>query len=384
MTEYHGIEGRVPTTVFSFEELGGWQQAFYESALGVGYPNLRDLSSPSPREGVSIAQVNIKDSVRWNSAFAFLDSVRENRNLVIIDEAEVQELKVTNKLCKSIHYRRNGRNLRLSARLIVVCAGAIGTPLLLYRSGIGPQALLRKLGLTPTLVVPGVGENLMDHPGVAVTFKTNRTAVRSAKAENEIGKCYETQVTLRASSTHLTKGFNLHIIPYQAILSSGEPIFEMHAYNVRPTWKGKVSAELIGTNMVPILITPFSNDPASQDIDVLDDGIRIIRRLAESAPFRALGVTEYEPGEGVRKRQSLSGYIASRIRGYCHPCGTCKMGPNSDPLAVVDSAGLLRGISNVYVADASVFPTIPTANTNLTCMLIGIRMARTIARTLAK
>jgi choline dehydrogenase-like flavoprotein len=117
------------------------------------------------------------------------------------------------------------------------------------------------------------------------------------------------------------------------------------------------------------------SDPEQRDLAIVSEGFHLIRRLAQSAPLVTAIRDEAEPGKSLNDEREVYAYIQAHVSSYAHPVGTCKMGPSSDPSSVVESSGLVHGTSNIFVADASITPQIVRANTNLTCLLIGFRMA---------
>jgi len=128
---------------------------------------------------------------------------------------------------------------------------------------------------------------------------------------------------------------------------------------------------------LPIVDHGFLSDPAGRDMATLASGIEIARRLARTRAMEELLTDEVAPGHGSRIDE-LEGYMRASVGGYWHPVGTCKMGPRTDGGSVVDAAGRLHGFANVYIADASIMPTIPRANTNLTTAAIAEKLAETI------
>lgn len=374
-TLYRGRNGAVPTRPYSDDELASWQRFFLESAINVGFPRVVDLSAPEPSEGVASFHANVKDHVRWNAAFAFLDRIRESPNLTIlsntvVDKVMIHEGKATTIVCNS-----GNDVLEFVARRFVLSGGAYGSPMILMRSGIGPAKHLESLGIRPMLDLPGIGQNLHDHPGIGVQFEPSRIARQALEEDRATGRLYQSQVILKAKSAYCEASFDLHILPYQTQEDSGEWSFEILVFNMTPKSRGRVQLRGRGADLPPWIDFQFLTDSRNRDIAVLNDGLNIAHRLPLSEPLAGAIVRATEPRQLSSKQSDLYSYIRDNVFDYAHPVGTCKMGLSSDPTSVVDESGRVHGISNLFVADASIMPQIPRVNTNLTCFLIGLRVA---------
>lgn len=372
---YRGGRGLLPTQPFAEADLLHWARSFLESAAAAGFQRLADLSAPEPSEGVAPLHVNARNAVRWNAAFAFLDPVRKRRNLTILDHFQADRLVLRQDQAAALLGRRANHVLELRAPRFVLCAGAYGSPAILMRSGIGPAAQLQHLGIVPRIELPGVGQNLQDHPGVVVAFE--RTARATRALEEEVARCafYAAQAMLRARSPRCERGFDLHLPAVQRLNSSGDWMSTMVVFNVAPRSRGQV--QLLGAEaQLPLRIQKrFFTDPEQQDLAALAYGIEVARRLARQKPLAEAVGGELAPGPAVRQETEIRAYIQRMARNYNHACGTCKMGPRSDSQAVADPSGRVHGLANVWVADASLIPHIPRVPISLTCMLIGLRIA---------
>ena len=373
--KYRGSRGLLPTEPYGDSALGLWARSFLESAGAAGFERLADLSAPEPAEGAAALHANIRNGIRWNAAFAFLDPVRGQRNLTILDEFSVDRLLVRQDKAVALLGRRGQKIVELRASRFVLCAGTYGSPAILMRSGIGPPSHLGGSGIVVGIDLPGVGQNLQDHPGVGVTF-AGTSAVRQA-LEDERARCrfYAAQAMLRAQSPHAQGGFDLQLPAVQRLDNNGEWVSSIVVFNVAPRSRGQV--QLLGPDpRLPLRIEKrFLTNPEQRDIAVLAHGVRVARKVGRQKPLADLVTREVAPGEAVREESDIRAYVRRMVRNYNHACGTCKMGPRSDPGSVVDRSGRLHGAANVWVADASIIPQIPRVPTNLTCMLIGLRIA---------
>ena len=372
---YRGHHGLLPTQLLTDTQLNLWSRSFLESAHAAGFERLHDLSAPRPTEGVAPLHLSARNAVRWNAAVAFLDPVRSRRNLTVLDNFLADRLLIHQDKAIALLGRRGDNVVELRASRFVFCAGTYGSPAILMRSGIGPAKHLTESGIAVRMELPGIGRNLQDHPGVVVLFR--RTPVASKALKEELASCrfYAAQAMLRVRSPYAQDEFDLHLPAVQRLNGNGEWISGLAVFNVAPRSRGQV--QLLGPEpQLPLRIQKrFLTDPEQQDIAALAHGIQVARRVARQKPLADAVAREVFPGETVRKETELHAYIRRMLRNYNHACGTCKMGPGSDPTTVVDSSGRVHGISNAWVADASIIPHIPRVPINLTCMLIGLRIA---------
>lgn len=374
---YRGKQGPLPTRPIGDSGLCAWQRAFLQTAEAAGYARLDDLSVPTPPLGVAPLHLNTADHTRWNAAFAFLDPVREVLTVhhqTLADRFLLDQETATELVCRS-----GEGEIALGATVFVLTAGTYGSPAILMRSGIGPSDHLTELTIPIAVEAPGVGGNLHDHPGVAVRFGPTATARAAMEDERHRGVLYHSQVILRASSRQAAGQFDLHLLPYLFETEAGSLELMMLAYDMAPRSRGQVRLRSEDPEQSPLIERRFLSDQDGADLSVLVDGFSLIRELAVLEPLASHIRVEVDPGSRAGDVATVQSFIRSTVEGYRHPVGTCKMGPSSDHLAVVDQTGRVHGTTNIYVADASLMPEIPRANTNLTCMLIGMRVADAVA-----
>lgn len=279
--------------------------------------------------------------------------------------------RATTLLCQ----RPNGP-LELRARVFVLAGGAYGSPTILMRSGIGPAEGLAALGITPALDRPGVGRNLHEHPGVSTSYTPSEEGRRALERDLADGRSFFSQVILRACSQEPNRRFDLHVLSIQAPSADAGWAFDLYACAMAPRSRGHVLLQSTDARELPHIETGFLTDDEDHDLTALIAGVRLLHRLSTCPPLAKL----IEPAEPLALDEQLVNWIRQKVGGYGHPVGTCAMGTASDPRAVVDANGKVHGLSNTFIADASIVPTIPRANTNLTCFLIGFRVADAIIR----
>jgi len=314
---------------FADDELSPWQRAFAEAASGVGLLG-----------GAHLA--NAVGTVRWHTGFAYLDAARSRANLTVLADALVDRVLL-----------RDGRAVgvatsagELEARTVVVSAGSYGSPAILLRSGIGP-------GLEVDLPV---GENLRDHVGVGFEWELDgRLEEATAAFENE-HPLFMGQVTL------FDEACDLFVFPSSVPMDYGYELTGA-VFAMKPHSTGGVTLSAPEPEAPPHVEHGFLTD--ERDVDTLVRALGVVRRLAEEDPLAGYLGPELRPGEGT----DLTAYVRAEARGFFHPVGTCAIG------SVVDGGGRVVGVEGLVVGDASIMPTVPRANTNLSTVAVAERVA---------
>ncbi|MCH8087118.1 MAG: GMC family oxidoreductase [Chloroflexi bacterium] len=375
VTPYRGRNGALYTRRRPESELSIYQRFYLDACSEAGFPRVDDMSAPDPEEGVGSYHANVKDSVRWNAAFAFLDPVREHPNLTIMSDTMTDRLIIEGHKATGLICQTSNGALELRAERFILCAGAYGSPSVLMRSGIGPPGHLRELNIPVMIDLQGVGRNLHDHPSFYIQFVPTPDAWRVVTEDLGSPDAYRGQVMLRAKSPFCQGPFDLHIMPAQVNRTLESRTLEFFACNMAPLSRGEVLLRGEDPGLPPRILTRYLTDPEDRDMSVLVYGLELIRRLAGKGPLASALAGESETWNSLRSESQIKDHLRRTVRNYSHAVGTCKMGPSVDPDAVVDSAGRVHGADNLYVADASIIPLIPRVNTNLTAMLIGMKVA---------
>ena len=368
---YRGAGGRLPTRPHRTNELASWQRAFLAATTEAGFERLSDLSAVAPDAGACAFQANVHDGQRWNAAFAFLDRVRDKRSLHVLAGTHAARFLMRGATATALRCQTGSGLLELRARQFVLCAGTYGSPAILLRSGIGPAHNLERLGIAVVADVPGVGANLHDHPGVAVRFTPTAQATSELKNDLATGRFHQSQVALR------TTDCRLHVLPYQAQLEGGGWSFHVIAFLMAPASRGFVALSSTDPAAPPQIDFRFLSDSEGRDLAALRAGADVIASIAGTSAFARRARLALDVERAIAR--NATAYLRANVSGYAHAVGTCRIGAEGDPDAVTDARGLVRGIENIRIADASLIPVIPAANTNLTCMLIGWRLAAIVA-----
>jgi len=335
--------------------------AFLESAQALGFPLLDDPNDPDQPVGVAPFPANVVDGARWNTAFGYLDAARGRRNLTILADTVIERVVLDGDRATGV-IAESGR---IEAGRVILAAGTYFSPAILVRSGIGPEAELRALGISAAAPLP-VGQRLLDHYGAALAWEPT-DELHSVLAGIE--PFYEAHVMLKAASSSCSPGsLDLHL-PSWVNPREGEPgryDVRLAVFVMQSASSGRVRIRSVDPGELPLVEHGFLSDP--HDFAVLEEGLEIGRRLAATEPMRSLIERELRPGT-----QAPAEFLREHVSTYYHAAGTCPIGP------VVDADGRVRGIDELYVADASIMPAIPRANTNLTVVAIAERIADVLA-----
>jgi choline dehydrogenase len=380
-------ERTIGTRPLGAAELGPWARAVRDAAPEVGIPSLDDVNDLSSPEGAAYIPVNVKDFARWNTAFAYLDSARGRENLTVMGNALVDRLLVDRRRARGAVVLVAEESVQLGAEVVILSAGAFGSPGVLMRSGIGPADHLAELGIPVGSDLPGVGSNLKDHCGINVVFRASPALERELDRQHADGRMMGSGTIVRAASRACPSGtWDLHLVSWAARdtegITGGKWRVQVSPYVMKPASAGSVRLRSPDPQEPLELDLGFLSDPEAADLGVVVDGAELVRRFAATGALSRLLVAEALPGARAATREQLVAYVRANVRGYFHGVGTCKMGAEGDPGAVVDASGAVRGLQRLYVCDASIIPTIPRANTNLTTIAIAERIAELLSRQL--
>ncbi|KAI5799902.1 hypothetical protein EDC01DRAFT_524163 [Geopyxis carbonaria] len=339
-------------------------------------------------EGVGFFSVayNPEDGKRSSASVAYIHPIlagEEKRdNLVVLTEAWVSKLNVSkSKVAESIDVTlKSGHKMTLAARTeIIICAGAIDTPRLLLHSGIGPPQQLTALGIPIIHALPGVGENLLDHPESIILWELHNPMPSETTMDSDAGLFLDRSRAgvpdIMMHTYQIPFCINTSRLGYEAPLHA----FCMTPNIPRPASRGRLYLVSADPAVKPALDFRYFTDAAGRDAQTLVDGLRAARKCAQQEPFKSYLKREIAPGPAVQSDAALSEYARRVAHTVYHPAGTAKMGAADDEMAVVDPGLRIRGLKGVRIADAAVFPTMVTINPMLTVLAIGERCAELVA-----
>lgn len=359
---------------FAPNEITPFHAACLDAITRSGLPQVADLNNLHEDVGVNYAPVNIVGSIRWNTAFAYLDPVRRHPHFTILGNTLVDKLHIAHgKVSGAEVISAQGRQT-IQAGRVILCAGAYASPAILLRSGIGPAEELRALDIQPLVDLPGVGKNLHDHPAIYLKFNASTQMDRAMNDFVAAGHTLFTEQCLaKLRSDHCENAFDLHFYPCSNPNAdvNGHWEFVLPVANMTPQSRGSVRLQSSDPTIAPLIDTGYLTDVEDRDATILLSGIELARQVMHQS-----GMAEQLGSETADSLQI--GDLESVRRAclhYYHPVGSCKMGTARDPLAVVNARGQLYGVENLFVGDASIMPIIPRANTNLPTLAVAERIA---------
>lgn len=366
--EFHGADG--PLSVTDPIAPAVTSQRFVEAAEQLGYSRNLDFNG-SQQEGAGLYQLTIKDGKRHSVAAAFLLPILDRPNLTVQTGALVTRLLFEGTRTIGVEYLHEGTLHQVYVNQeVILSAGAFDSPKLLMLSGIGNAEYLRSLDIPVVADLPGVGQNLQDHVAVVVAHQATQN-LQPAPTSNigEAGLFVHTEGNLEAApDLQFFSGPVLWVPPGYPDGGSG---FASTVCLARPQSRGHVTLHSIDPNDSPRIQMNYLQHES--DVQKLVEGLRIIRKLFNTNAFDEFRGEEAAPGADVTSNEALQAYIREVVDTNFHPVGTCKMGP--DPMAVVDSELRVHGVDQLRVVDASIMPTITTANTNAATIMIGEKAA---------
>jgi choline dehydrogenase len=361
---WHGRSGPLPIRQRTAAENTPSMRAFVEASEVVGLTHVSDFNGAT-QHGVGPYPLNVVDGMRINTGMAYLTTaVRARPNLAIRGGAEVDNLVIEDKRAVGVKLV-DGEVL--SAGEIILAAGTFGSPAILMRSGIGPSQHLQELGIATIADLP-VGDRLKDHPFFFNVYALKREANAMKPAAGAI-------VWTRSQSA-LSGDLDLDISGTHFIDPSASPTggaIVLACAVTLPKSIGWLRLSSRDPRAAPHIHYNFFDDP--NDLDRLVEAVRLSRKIGRPAPFLDVIDHEMAPGNAVDDGNALRANIVATVDAYEHPTSTVPMGADSDPSAVVDAWGKVRGIEELRVVDASILPDIPSVPTNLTTIMVAERIA---------
>lgn len=387
--EFHGHDG--PLTVSDLRDANPVDRDFIAAAGEMQLRPCADFNQAEP-EGVGIYQVTQQGGKRHSTARAFLEPVKSRTNLTILTGAEVQHLDLDQGRAVGVTLNHQGQSRRIAARAeVILSAGAIGSPDILLRSGVGPAAQIADFGGTVRHDLPGVGQNLQDHVDCMVICQSRSmtpygislqalprlaldglrwfTGNRGMLSSNMV----EAGGFVRSQPSEPRPDIQFHIIPGRKshrgrMVEYGHGV-SLHTCVLRPESRGSVTrSRLAGPPDIDLgLLT------VEADVTRLMRGVRMARAILQEPPMARHGLTEVIPGNAVQTDAALRDFIRANARTVYHPVGTCAMG--TGPRSVVDARLRVHGVKNLRVVDASIMPRIVSGNTNAPAIMIAEKAA---------
>ena len=395
-SEYRGGDG--PLVVHRPKPQNPLYKAFIEAGRDAGYQTTDDICGYR-QEGFGVFDMSTENGERNSTAKAYLDPARRRQNLTVMTDKQVQKIFFNGNEATGISYKAvNGDIIKVDAlKEVILSAGAVGSPQLLMLSGVGPASHLKDHGITIVADMPGVGQNLNDHPDFVLKYKclkpvsiwpqtrlVRRTFAGIRWLLRRDGICasnqFEAVACVRSAAGVEYPDIQLTISPAAVDDQTWEPLpehaFQIHVGLMRGFSRGNITLRNSDPASPPRILANYLKDP--RDRDLLRKGIRIVREIASQPAFKPFCGEEIYPGVASQTDEDLDGCIKEKLNTQWHLSGTARMGTSNNREAVVDAHGKVHGLSKIRIVDASIMPAATNGNTNRPPILIAEKLSDSI------
>ena len=369
--------------------------AFIKAGKEAGYKETDDISGYC-QEGFGIFDRTVFKGERWSTTRGYLDPVRDRENLTIITKALVCKLNLENNKATGVCFKDNKNKIFnvKSNKEVILCAGAVGSPHILMLSGIGPKDHLESMGINLVVDMPGVGQNLQDHPDFMIKYKCLKpvTLWPKTKRLNSIGAGIQWLLTKEGmcASNHFDSvacirsgpgveypDLQLCISPIAMENNSWQPLkehaFQVHVGLMRTHSRGKIELRSNNPADPPRILVNYLKD--KRDRELMRKGIHLVRELLDQPSFSDLKGEEIFPGDNCKSDADLDAKLNLHTTSQWHLACTARMGLKTDKYAVVDNSGKVHGITSLRIVDASIMPFAPNGNTNAPTIMIAEKIS---------
>ena len=386
--DFHGTDGPIPVRR---RQSGPWpdiQKAFHAACLQAGFGTTKDTNGANP-SGVGVSPSNNLDGVRMSAAMTYLGPVRHCLNLTVRGGVFVRKILIKDLKAVGVEVESGGEVFNVEADRVVLSAGAIKSPHLLMLSGIGPGDQLQQFGIPTVREIPGVGQNLWNHLSAQVTFKVKEGVTLAGDADSvHFSLHYTSQGSIAINDMVMRTNPVIdereeRVAGVRTKYLTGEvPADQAARISCTlglPDGSGQVRLASADPGVQPSFNYRYLQDP--NDIGRVREGLRMAINLLESDAYKDVADFRIQPTDEIlADENALDLWIRQTVGTARHVSGTCKMGPDSDPMAVVDQYCRVRGIQSLWVVDASVMPRVPrSGGAHATVLMIGERAVDWIA-----
>ena len=366
--DFHGTDGPIPVRRHKRENWNRDQEAFFQACVAAGYPEIWDHNNPDAT-GVGPLPMNNPDGIRMSTALSYINPIRHRLNLSVRPNVFVRRIIFDGKKATGVEVDSGEETFVAEGEEIILSAGAIGSPHLLMLSGVGPASQLNYQNIPLVMDLPGVGQNLRDHPLVFTSYRVPDGYPIDPNAP-------WAQICLRYTAEGSSTRDDIMVLPSSCspTMSEDGPVVRIGCGLELPVGSGELTLASKDPEVQPRINYHYLEDP--WDLKRMREGVRLAVRLAEHEAYEDIVVERISPTDSdLASDDALDAWLLGNVSSFQHISGTCKMGPASDPMAVVDQYCNVRGLDRLRVADASIFPDIVRANTNATAVMIGERVA---------
>ena len=371
--EFHGSNGPIPVRRHNREDWLPFQEAFYQSCLDAGFPEHPDMNHPV-YTGLSRRPENNPGGVRMSTLLTYINPSRHRLNLTIRANVMARRIVFDGSRATAVEVESGGERYTLEGEEIILSAGAVGSPQLLMLSGVGPGSHLGSLGIPVVHDLPGVGQNLGAHPGVAIRLRVRDGFPLDPDASrSQVGLRYTAEGSSTRNDMSISPSSFSTTVPWGGESMKAEGVALSSAVWL-PVGAGELKLTSRDPNVQPHMDFRYLAEP--WDRERLRGGVRLCIRLLQHEAFKDIVADRVSPrDENLASDDSLDDWLLRNARTSYHISCTCKMGPQSDPTAVVDQYCRVYGLEGLRVVDASVMPVVVRAPTNASTVMIGERAA---------
>ena len=364
--------------------------AFIEAGREAGYPVSADYNGRQ-QEGFGAMEMTVHNGIRWSAANAYLKPALRRGNVRLSTRSFARRILLENRRAVGVEYDVRGKLRQARARReVIIAASSINSPKLLQMSGIGAPETLKAAGIEVVHALPGVGENLQDHLEIYFQIRSKEPVTLYSQlnlvSKGMIGAEWLLLKTGLGATNHFEScGFirsragieypdiQYHFLPaamrYDGTAAFNDHGFQVHVGPMRSKSRGHVRVRNNDPYAPPAIRFNYLSHP--DDIPEWRSAVRLTRELFRQPAMQKYAAEEIQPGAKVEVDEEIDAFIREHCESAYHPCGTCKMGSESDPMAVVDPACRVIGIDGLRVADSSIMPQVTNGNLNAPTLMIG-------------
>ncbi len=385
---WRGTDG--PMHVKRGKRLNPLYQAFIEAGAEAGYPVTPDYNGRQ-QEGFGAMEMTVHNGFRWSAANAYLRPALKRPNVKLVTWAYVKRIVLEGRRAVGVEFEASGRTQVAKARReVIIAASTINSPKILQLSGIGAPDVLKSAGITVQHALPGVGENLHDHLEIYFQVESKKPITLYSQlnlfSKGLIGlewlllktglgstNHFESCAFIRSKAGTEYPDIEYHFLP-AAMRYDGKTAFSGHGFQVhvgpmRSKSRGFVRVQSNDARVPPRILFNYMSHP--DDWQEFRACVRLTRELFAQPVMQKYAGREIQPGHGLQSDEQIDSFIRAHAESAYHPCGTCKMGDESDPAAVVDATCRVIGMEGLRVADSSIMPQVTNGNLNAPTLMIG-------------
>lgn len=383
-----------------YENLSPLNLAFIEAGIEAGFKKSEDVNG-FQQEGVSRFEMSVDNGIRNSASYGYLHSQRDNSNLTILLNAQTEKILIKNSIAEGLVVKHRGHSTHIFAtKEVLISAGVFGSPQLLMLSGIGPKAHLQDKGIETLVDLPAVGENLQDHLECHIQIETKEPVSLNKelqphrilmaglkwfgfkKGVASVNQCH-VGAFLKSEESISHADIQFHFFPLffdkNWIPQPTTYGYRLGVGPMRPSSRGHVKLRSLNIEDQPLIEPNYMS--TQKDWEIMRRAMRLGHQLLSQEAFKKFHYREDTPAIDMNDDNELDDFIRKDASSAYHPCGTCKMGHESDTSAVVSPELKVKGLGNLRIVDASVIPSLPSANINATTIMIAEKASDIILKT---